>query len=379
MLAACRALHQAGYEVTAASSTALAAAQWSRACSRRIRVPDARESSEGFVGGLREELKRRPYATLIAGSDSSLLAISELRERIQPLTRLGLPARSAVESAMHRERLEQAAGEVGMPTARTIRCSGPEQALRAVEELGLPLALKSVDAAQAGAQAVASVPKGQFVSTLEELRAAAGQFKEGMLLQQWVAGDVVSVGGVFAGGHLLGAAVSRYLRMWPPESGSVAFSETVSPPSGLLEAVSKLMLAVGWEGIFELELIHAKATELVPIDLNPRPYGSMALANAAGAPLAAIWCDWLLESRLPTSPGRGGQPQPVVARAGVRYRWEDGDLRYVVAQLRRERYRSAIGALRPHGRVAHAHFQAADPLPMLARVLYLGKRLIKHR
>lgn len=331
------------------------------------------------MGRLCKELERRPYGTVIAGSDSSLLAISELRERIQPLTRLGLPSRSTVESAMHRERLAQAAGEVGMPTARTIHCSEPEQALRAAEELGLPLALKSVDGARAGTEAVESVPKGQVVSTLEELRTEAAKFKDGMLLQQWVAGDVVSVGGVFAGGRLLGAAVSRYLRMWPPESGSVAFSETVSPPPGLLESVGRLMLAVGWEGIFELELIQAKATEFVPIDLNPRPYGSMALANAAGAPLAVIWCDWLLGPRAPTSSSPDRQPQAVVARPGVRYRWEDGDLRYVAAQMRRGRYRAAMGALGPRRRVAHAHFQGADPLPMLGRALYLASRLISER
>jgi len=379
MLAACRALHRAGYEVTAASSTALAAAQWSRACSHRIRVPDAGESSAGFVARLCEELRRRPYATLIAGSDSSLLAISALREHIEPLTRLGLPSRSAVQSAMHRERLAQAASEVGMSTARTILCSGPQQAIEAAEELGLPVALKSVDAAHTGAAAVESAPKGEVVSTLAELAAAAVQFRDGMLLQEWVAGNVVSVGGVFAGERLLAAATSRYLRMWPPQSGSVAFSETVPPPPGLLEAVGRLMLAIGWEGIFELELIEAKAMAFVPIDLNPRPYGSMALANAAGAPLAAIWCDWLLGRGAPSQPGTGERPPPVVARPGVRYRWEDGDLRHVAAQLSRHRYRAALRALRPHQRVAHAHFQGSDPLPALARMLYLGKRVISDR
>lgn len=375
MLATCRSLHTAGYEVTAASSTTLAAAQWSRSCSHRLRIVDARESSERFIEQLRKELALHPYGTLIAGSDSSLLAISQMRERIETLTELGLPSRSTVERAMHRELLAQAAEQVGLHAATSIRCENLEQALVAAEQLGFPLALKSVDAAQSVAQAVESVPKGQVVGTVAELTAAAAQFRDGMLLQRWVAGDVVSLGGVFAEERLLGVAMSRYQRMWPAQSGSVTFSETVSPSSRLLDAVTQLMRVIGWEGIFELELIQSDPDTFTPIDLNPRPYGSMALASAAGVSLAAIWCDWLLG--LETSPAHAALQlnNTALARPEVRYRWEDGDLRNLVAQLRQRRYRAAIRVLRPHRQVAHAHFQRVDPLPLLARTLYLGKRL----
>ena len=122
----------------------------------------------------------------------------------------------------------------------------------------------------------------------------------------------------------------------------------------------------------ELELIQADAPgerEYVPIDLNPRPYGSLALASAAGAPLAAIWCDWLL--------GRGSRTarnRPVRAQPGIRYRWEDGELRHMCQELRNGRRRSALAPLRPRRGVTHAHFQSSDPLPLIARGLYLCKR-----
>lgn len=377
MLAVCRSLHRAGYAVTAASSTRLAAAQWSRSCSRRLRIADARESSERFIEQLRRELTLHPYGTLIAGSDSSLLAISQMRERIETLTKLGLPSPSIVERAMHRELLAQAAEQVGLRSATSIRCNDVEQALAAAEQLGFPVAVKSVDAAQPAAQAVESVPKGQVVGTVAELTAAAAQFRDGMLLQRWVAGDVISLGGVFADGRLLGVATSRYRRMWPAESGSVTFSETTSPPPALLDAVARLMRVIGWEGIFELELIQSSSDAFTPIDLNPRPYGSMALAGAAGVPLAAIWCDWLLGRRTTSLANAAPQlTETRLALPAVRYRWEDGDLRNLTAQLRQGRHKAALRVLRPHRRVTHAHFQRADPLPLLARTLYLGKRLI---
>ena len=376
MLAVCRSLHTAGYDVTAASSTALAAAQWSQSCTRRLRIADARESSERFIQQLHEELDRHPYATLIAGSDSSLLAISQMRERIEPLTKLGLPSSLIVERAMHRELLTEAAEEVGLSSATSIRCDDIEQALAAAEKLGFPVALKSLDAAQPAALTVESAPKGQVVSSAAELAEAAGQFDGSMLLQRWVAGDVISFGGVFADRRLLGVAVSRYIRMWPTTSGSVTFSQTISPPVGLLDAVGELMLVIGWEGIFELELIQSAPQTFTPIDLNPRPYGSMALANAAGVPLAAIWCDWLLERRTGYGEASMRGSGTVMPATDTRYRWEDGDFRNLTAELSRKNYRPALRALRPRQKVTHAHFQVRDPLPLLARTLYLGKRLV---
>jgi predicted ATP-grasp superfamily ATP-dependent carboligase len=358
MLAVCRSLHTAGYEVTAASSTALAAAQWSQSCSRRLRIVDARESSERFVQQLREELDRHSYGALIAGSDSSLLAISQRRERIETLTKLGLPPSSIVERAMHRELLMEAAEEVGLPSATSIRCADVKEALAAGEKLGFPVALKSVDAAQPAAQTIESAPKGQVVSSAAELAEAATRFDGGMLLQRWVAGEVISFGGVSADRRLLGVAVSRYRRMWPTRSGSVTFSQTISPPAGLLDAVRRLMLVIGWEGIFELELIQSAPRTFTPIDLNPRPYGSMALANAAGVPLAAIWCDWLLGRRTAHGQASLRGSETVMAATDVRYRWEDGDFRNLMAELSRKNYRAALRTFPAQGPAATARTYA---------------------
>jgi predicted ATP-grasp superfamily ATP-dependent carboligase len=367
MLATCRCLHAAGYEVTAASSTALAAAKWSRSCSRRLHVVDPRKDAHTFVEDLRRELSRRSYATLIAGTDSALLAVSQGREHLRELTELGLPSAPIVERALRRESLAEVAEQAGLVAPVSIRCVGVEQALAAARRLGFPVVLKATEAASAHDRVVASAPKAQIIATEADLVRRAHAFPEGLLIQRWAGDDLISFGGVIGGGRLLGVAVSRYERMWPPDSGSVTFGETIPPPARLGDMVERLLIAIGWEGIFELELIQSAPGELVPIDLNPRPYGSMALASAAGAPLAAIWCDWLL----------GRDPQPAYAHAGCRYRWEDGDLRHAIWQLRRGHVGSALRPLRPQRGVTHAHFQRSDPLPLPARWLYLGKRLAR--
>lgn len=365
MLAVSRSLRAAGYEVTATSSTALAAAKWSRSCSRRLHAANPRKDADMFVEVLHKELARRSYATLICGSDSALLAVSQAREALQPLTALGLPPQAVLTRALSRESLAQTAERAGLTPTLSIHCVGIEQALAAADELGFPVVLKSSAATSADDRATPGSPKSRIVTTAADLTKAAPAFGEGLLVQRWIPGDPISVGGVIAGGRILAAAVARYERMWPPEGGSVAFGETITPPPGLEDAVQRLLIAIGWEGIFELELIQARSGGFVPIDFNPRPYGSMAMAASAGVPLAAIWCDWLL----------GRNPRPAHARPGYRYRWEDGDLRHLIWQLRRGRVGSALRPLRPHRSVVHAHFQSSDPMPLLARGLYLGKRL----
>jgi predicted ATP-grasp superfamily ATP-dependent carboligase len=364
MLAACRSLQRSGYAVTAASASALACTKWSRACARRAMIDDPRKDSQRFLEQLIAELRDTPHAVLIPGSDSALLAISQGRERLEELTRVGLPGPEVVERVLDREVLEQSAAGVGFAAPGSIRCSDPTEALRAAVELGFPVVLKSAHAASAGEHSTQGAPKSRVVANEGELRRHAPFFGNPLLVQRRLAGELISFGGVIAGGRMLGVAVSLYLRTWPPSAGSVCFSETIEPPRELEERVAKLLVHIGWEGIFELELIREESSKLVAIDLNPRPYGSMALAGAAGVPLAAIWCDWLL----------GIERESAHARPGCRYRWEDGELPHIAWQARHGNLHAALRPLRPHRRVTHASFERTDPLPLLAQGLYLARK-----
>ena len=172
---------------------------------------------------------------------------------------------------------------------------------------------------------------------------------------------MLSFAGVAGNGSLHAAVASRYLRTWPATAGNVCFSETIEVSETLHARVQSLVGAIGWEGLFELELIELADGRHEAIDFNPRPYGSLSLARAAGVPLATIWC-------------RSGLGQPgsfATARAGLRYRWEDGDLRHLIWQLRAGEPGAALGAAGPGRGVAHAYFLLADPAPAAMRVAEL--------
>jgi hypothetical protein len=91
------------------------------------------------------------------------------------------------------------------------------------------------------------------------------------------------------------------------------------------------------------------------VDLNPRPYGSLALAIGAGLNLPAIWTDLLL----------GRRPVVGTARVGVRYRAESHDYKALVSAVIAGRIADALRIARPRRRTVHAIFSFREPAPVL--------------
>jgi predicted ATP-grasp superfamily ATP-dependent carboligase len=360
-LAACRTLHDAGYAVSAVADQTPAATHWSRCCDSRHVLVDAKEDADAFVDGLVEIVRRQKHAVLLPGADAALLAISERRDRLEPYVRLGMPSPEAVAAATDKIRLVDAADASGLRSPETAVCHSRADGVRAAREIGMPVVLKPRCTAFERDGAIHQRPS-IYIESEERLEACVDEFGLPYLIQRVIPGEVYSVAGVMTEEGMRAFAAARYVRTWPPEAGNVAFAETVEPPDGMSDRVAVLLRELGWTGIFELELIRAADGDFFSIDLNPRLYGSLALASRAGTPLAVIFCDWLL----------GRSAQPVTARAGVRYRWEDADLRHAVARFRTRRYRDAAAALRPRRDVAHAYFRITDPGPMVARALLLG-------
>ncbi len=326
-------------------------------------MTDPAQDADRFVEDLRQQLTRRRYAVLIPGSDRALLAISRGRKRLEVLTHLGLPSATQVERSLDREVMAEVAATVGFSPAESIRCTSLQQGHAAARTFGFPLILKAPHTAAPIGGAVRQTPSSRRIATEQELAESIPAYSGEFLIQRVESGAPLSFGGVMAGGRLLGTAVARYRRTWPVCAGNAAFAETIATPPMLEEMVRALLASLGWEGIFELELIQAAGDRFVPIDFNPRPYGSMTLAAAAGAPLTAIWCDWLLER----------DPRPVQARPGYRYRCEDADLRHLLWQLRHGNLRAAFDTARPRHTVAHAYFRFTDPLPLFMRGLSLAR------
>lgn len=363
-LAGCRSLHRAGYAVDALATSRPAAAHWSRFCGGRLTASDPREDEARFVDELRGIVRGTSYRLLVTGSDASLLAISRHRERLEPFVELGLPPSDVVERCLSKRALVRAAADAGLGSPETEVCRDEGEARAAARRFGYPVVLKP-QSTVFGRNGRVRQRASSLVGDDASLAASLPEYGNPCLVQRREEGAVLSFSGAAADGRLLAYGVSRYGRTWPPEGGAVSFAQTIPPPPGLRQKVGDLLAVLGWQGVFELEVIQREDTGFAAIDFNPRLFGSLELITTAGAPLIAAWCDWVL--------GRGRIE--VQAQPGYHYRWEDAELRNLWRRLRGRQLRSAISVLRPRRRTTRSFFRVTDPAPLAARILLL----VNHR
>jgi predicted ATP-grasp superfamily ATP-dependent carboligase len=368
VLAALRGLKEAGYEVSAVAGRRPAAGHWTRACSERIFAPNAQADPEGFVGAVTQRVGTGGYSVLLPGAEASLLALSERRAAVEEFVRLGLPPHEAVRRSTDKILLLAEGAAAGLPPPETVVCDNAEEARAAANQTGYPAVLKPArsffcsDGTMTQRTAV-------LVNDEDALAQAARQVGRPFIVQRYQAGaPIFSVSGVVTEDRLLGLTTSRGYRTWPPRAGTITYAETVAAPAGLVDRILQLISALGWVGIFQIDLLELAEGRLELIDFNSRLFASLPLDIKAGANLPAIWCDWLL----------GKQVVPVVARPGITYRWEEGELLHLLWLLRRGELHAAARLLRPRRQVARAHFRLTDPVTMapgiINRVVRLARR-----
>lgn len=363
MLAVSRSLAEGGYRVSAAAHGHPAATHWSRSCSERFRVPDPLRDTERFVRSLQKLLSDGQYAALLPGSDASLVAISRYRSELGPPAEIGLPSDDVIDRSLDKLVLAEEAARAGLSCPKTFPCSGYEAAASAARELGFPVVLKPKRTVFHSDGAMHQ-QSSTVVWDDASLARMISSYGNPCLVQGKEEGAIFSCSGVMGNNQLLAFVTSRYCRTWPPDGGNVSFSQTVPTPAGLKSGIQALLTGIGWQGIFEVELVLSRDGTFSAIDLNPRAYGSLALAVGAGAPLPVVWCNWLLDRN----------PNHATARPGLKYRWEDADARHSWWQLRRRQFRTGVAVLRPHRKVVHAYFRLRDPAPLAARILYMVRR-----
>jgi predicted ATP-grasp superfamily ATP-dependent carboligase len=304
------------------------------------------------VAALADATRARSFDALLPTTDAALLAVSRFRSRLPGSLLRWLPPDETVSRCLHKAALLEEAAGAGFSVLETTQCRE--------HGFGFPVVVKPAQSIVGGRREAARV-----VSDRAQLDAALAAFGTPVLIQRFYEGArVLSLGGVVWQGRLVAVAASRWARRWPPLDGAASFAETVPPPPDVVERTEALVAALGWQGIFELELLQLAEETFAPMDFNPRPFGWMTLALRAGANLPAVWAECV----------RGLDPPRVVARPGLRYRWEDGDAKHLLWQLRRRRLGAAAAVLLPRRRVAHAWFEARDPQPFGAELRRLTRR-----
>lgn len=357
-LAAVRALRAAGYEPWVGSTTPDGYAQRSRAVAGVLPLPSPSAGEQAFVEAVVAAASSCGAAAVLPGNESSVLALSGTSSELH-----GLSKREAVLGVTDKESLAMLASASGLltPSGTTIE---PGEVPAADDNLRFPAVVKPRAGALRSERAIHEVPDAVKVGSLPELKRVVGARPElAWLVQPFIRGRLTAVAGVSCDGHVLCTVHQAARRTFPRDCGVSAFAETVPRDQRLDEGLRRLLAASGLSGIWEAQFIAAGDGTYL-IDLNPRPYGSLALAVAAGLNLPAIWIDALL----------GREPTIGEYRVGQRFRAEMRDLGFLTQALASHDVRAAASVLVPRRRTTHAVLSLRDPSPALLLFRRIGVR-----
>jgi hypothetical protein len=327
-VAAVRALGADRYRPVVTVSGGRSAAAASRSCAGVLHTP--RPGSPGYRPAVEAYLDANPGASVIAASDAVLVA-------------LGHPGAELVDKAV----LPDRAARAGLGVPPTLEFSGTAELLAAAYDLDYPLVVKAV-------VKMKPTEVARKVESAQALPAAVAELCGPVVVQPFAVGAMRAASGVMHDGRLLAAVHQRYVRIWPPGCGTASAAVTTTPDHDLEARLPQLL--AGHEGVFQVQLIGDQV-----IDVNPRVYGSLPLAVAAGANLPAIACR-AASGRVASGVVRG--------RPDVRYQWLEGDVRAVLHDVRNGRttLRGAARALLPRPGTAHSIESLRDPGPGLVRL-----------
>ncbi len=354
-LAAVRALRAAGYVPWVAADEPGIFAARSRASAGTVLIPDPRSNSEGFMREVTTAAAQLSVAAVLPSAEPYLLSLAG-READFAGVALGSPSLDRVERAIDKALLPELAASAGLQTPSTKVVCGDTDT---VDTFGFPAIMKPLRSTNRNWDGTVSNYGAVYCSSAEQakevLRALPG--REG-LLQPYISGQLISIAGVSWEGELICALHQASTRIWPVPCGVSSYAETIPRNAELEQGVSRLLQAIDWSGLFQAQFIRGLRDEHYLIDLNPRIYGSLALAVAAGLNLPAIWVDLLLGRR----PEAGGY------RVGARFRHDQADMRALARMMVDGERRRALQGAVPRRGTTHAVFSLRDPMPLLTSV-----------
>jgi predicted ATP-grasp superfamily ATP-dependent carboligase len=312
-LPASRALENDGWIVGSGSTNPYGLASRSRAVSGTHRVPPASEGGAALVAAVNRAIADCGYEVVFSLDDVGVLALSSHRAELDAVFPYG--DHTGVARAFDKFELTREAQRAGLAVPRTEQANKLELESFGDARLVVKPRLTFLDGVNGHVRASVVAGASAAAKKVQAMRDAGAD----PILQEHLEGHLMAFTALTNRDAQIVARVQQVSdRTWPLDVGISARAQTVTVDERLATAAGRLLEALGWFGLAQLQFIRGRDGTPRLIDFNGRFYGSLTLAVAAGVNLPAIWARMAI--------GQPVRPAPE-ARVGVRYQWLGGDLR----------------------------------------------------
>lgn len=196
-----------------------------------------------------------------------------------------------------KERMVEFFGARGVTVPESSAARSDTAIRAALATLGCPVVVKGVTGNSGGAVRICTSEAAAF-DAVRDITALTG---EPPFLQRYIDGDVYIAGGVFERGSPVRLWGAQMLETYPPKTGPSIRLRTTRAPQLIGQMVTAAE-ALRWTGLASCDFVRAPDGTFYFMEINPRAWGSISAAAAAGVDLFTPFAQLL----------RGDSPKPAL-------------------------------------------------------------------
>lgn len=251
----------------------------SRYVSRRLQQPGIADEGQ-FTAWLRSLNEDAHYQLVVPATERALRAVRRLGPTDVLRVRAILASDDAIDVALDKHRTWSLAKSLGVPVPESVL-------IESLDELppvgGYPVALKTTGSLIVGQRT--TVAGGVIIADCPEARLAflRAHLRYGPVQQQaYVAGHGVGVEFLYDRGRVAWHFAHERIHEGSLRGGASTYRRSIDAPPAVFAAAKRLLDELNWNGVAMVEFKVRADGQFHLMEINPRLWGSLALAIKAG-------------------------------------------------------------------------------------------------
>ncbi len=247
----------------------------SRFVERQIRLNLAADGADRHLAAL---FREEEYDLIVPVTEVALLVMLSSSIPAEMYRRSVLPARQSIQTALDKESVWNLAAKLGIPVPASRRISPADQPPETFPSVLKPTGSKRIEAGEVMHYSVTLARNAQQWGW-----ALATKYRHiGVLEQQYISGHGVGVEMLFEHGVPRWTFVHERVHEYPLSGGGSSYRRSISPRPDLVGSSVTLLSALQWHGVAMVEFRVAPDGKAYLMEINPRLWGSLALAIDCG-------------------------------------------------------------------------------------------------
>ncbi len=359
-------LGQKGIPVHVGDASSLAMSRFSRYARSFTCLPDFFAEPQAYIEALLDALKKTGASVLLPCHEDTGL-VSRYRDRFPEHIRTAIPTWETYQLMEDKLKSVDYIRRFNGMAPQSYPIHSREQLEELSRTLSFPLVLKARSGNSAKGVTIVRNPQELHNKFEEFIRLFHLPQERWPFLQEFLPGRAVGICALYNQGQCLAWFGEEYLRCKEPGRFGTSTLRRTWEDETVIQKALTVLDSLRWHGLVHMDLIEDSEGNFKIIEINPRPWGAIALSIFAGVDFPWMWY-------------RLAVGHPVCFDSFVRRqiycRWILGDCLALLNRLRQKRWRETKEIFQRQPDCYHDSWLPGDHLPFFAQYLDYAKKFV---